>query len=171
MNEEIEIKMLEDEDGEFYTKTHVNAVDGMDEHIENLLQLTDVLGEYINNPQWKTYNVIDTVEKDAMFGSSGFPCSIREIKIGSSEFGNKNVLVMKTIRVNIRNFNHEQKVAQLPNDFMKNTQVFWARGGDNHQPIMVQLNKNGEIIPRLSENDKNKTSDSNWIYAQFTWIE
>lgn len=167
MNEEIEIKMLEDEDGEFYTKTHVNAVDGMD----GLLQLTDVLGEYINDSQWKTYNVVDTVEKDAMFGSSGFPCGTREIEIGSSEFGNKNVLVMKTIRVNIRNFNHEQIVAQLPSDFMKNTQVFWARGGDNHQPIMVQLNKNGEIIPRLSENDKNKTSDSNWIYAQFTWTE
>lgn len=171
MSNEIEIKMLEDENGEFYTKTHISAVDGMEEHIDDLTKLINILSQFVKSPQWETYSVIGTVEKDFMYGASGFHCGVRKIQIGSNDIGNNNTLTIKTVRVNIRNFKNQQKIAQLPTEFMNNTQVFWARGGDNHEPIMVELNKNGDIIPKLSENDKNKEPSANWIYAQFTWIE
>ena len=171
MSNEIEIKMLEDESGEFYTKTHLDAIDGMEEYTESLTQLAHLLGDYITDSKWKSYDTDERLEINKMYSSNGFNCGIRKVILGYSGYGNGNQLNLKTIRVNIKGFKHNQKVAQLPTGFMKQTQVFWARGGDNHQPIMVEVNKNGDIIIKLMKEDQNKTPDNNWIYSQFTWIE
>lgn len=177
MSDEIEIKMAMDKNGnQFYTKSHIDAIDGFENYYQEQLDTADSLASFqanhIQDSGWMDYDVLPTSDKNAMYASSGFKCGIRQIHYvyGNAVTGQRYV-TQKMIKVNIRKFEHDTQIAQLPRGFMKNTQVFWARGGNGYKPIMVQVLNDGKVIPRLMTDDVNKAPSNNWIYGQFEWTE
>ena len=176
MSKNIEIKMASDNGEQFYTRAHVDGLDGFEEYYQNLLTVADNLAsfqaDHIQDTGWMDYDVLPTSDKNAMYAGSGFKCGIRQIHYvyGNAATGQRYV-TQKMIKVNIRNFKHDEQIAQLPTGFMKNTQVFWARGGNGYQPIMIQVMSDGKIVPRLMVQDVNNADNNNWIYAQFEWTE
>ena len=171
----MEVKQLEDDEGnDFYPKTHYKAVEGIERYDDGIIGLTNDLihlaDTMIYDTGWVDYQVLPSANKNVMYAGSGFKCGIREI---THYYGAETVksYSRKMIKVNIRKFKHNEQIAQLPTGFMKNTQVFWARGGNGYQPIMVQAMSDGKIIPRLMVQDVNNADNNNWIYAQFEWTE
>lgn len=172
MSKNIDAIQFRNEDGDYvYAKTHLDAIDGMEEYTEGLTQVAQLLGDYISDSGWQMYDVHEDVTVNSLYSNGGFHCGIREVVLNQYAFGNAVQPRLKMIRVNIRNFSHTQQIAKLPSGFMETTQVFWARGGNGYQPIMVEVSSDGKVIPRFMDEDVNKPSISNWIYAQFTWIE
>lgn len=172
MSKDVDVIQFRNSDGEYvYTKTHLDAIDGIEEYTEGLTQVAQILGDFIFDTGWREYDVHQDVTINSLYSGNGFNCGIREIILNPNAFGNEKQTRIKMIRVNIRNFVHEQQIAQLPIGFMTNTQIFWARGGNGYQPIMVEVRGDGKVNIRLMREDQPKSSDRNWIYAQFTWIE
>lgn len=168
----MEIKQFQDEDGyPFYAKTHMDGIDGMEEYTEGLTQVAQILGDFIFDTGWKDYDTHIDVKKNSLYASDGFHCGIREVILNPSIFGNGNQTRLKMIRVNLRDFVNGQQIAQLPTGFMSNTQVFYSRSGSGKQPIMVELRGDGKVNIYIDKADQSATSFSNWIYAQFTWVE
>ena len=168
----MEIKQFQDEDGyPFYAKTHMDGIDGMEEYTEGLTQVAQILGDFIFDTGWKDYDTHIDVVKNNLYAGDGFHCGIREIILNPSVFGNGNQTRLKMIRVNLRDFVNGQQIAQLPTGFMSNTQVFYSRSGSGKQPIMVELLGDGKVNIYIDKADQSGKSSSNWIYAQFTWIE
>src|SRR5699024_2319184 len=177
MSKPTEFKYPLDENGEpYFAGSHVNAIQGMEEVISNQKEIKDILSsfqaDHIQDTGWIDYDVLPTSDKNAMYASSGFKCGIRQIHYvyGNAATGQRYV-TQKMIKVNIRKFKHNEQIAQLPSGFMKNTQVFWARGGNGYQRIMVQSMSDGKIITRIMVQDVNNADNNNWIYAQFEWTE
>lgn len=168
----MEIKQFQDEDGyPFYAKTHMDGIDGMEEYTEGLTQVAQILGDFIFDTGWQEYDTHIDVEKNSLYASDGFRCGIREVILNPSIFGNGNQTRLKMIRVNLRDFVNGQQIAQLPTGFMSNTQVFYSRSGSGKQPIMVELRGDGKVNIYIDKADQSGKSSSNWIYAQFTWVE
>lgn len=170
----MEIKQFQDEDGyPFYAKTHMDGIDGMEEYTEGLTQVAQILGDFIFDTGWRAYDygAGNGVTIDGLYSSDGFKCGIREIVLNPYAFGNGNKTRIKMIRVNLRNFANGQQVAQLPTGFMNTTQVFYSRSGSGRQPIMVEIRANGAVNVYIDKADQSGSTNSNWIYAQFTWIE
>ena len=168
----MEIKQFQDEDGyPFYAKTHMDGIDGMEEYTEGLTQVAQILGDFIFDTGWKEYDTHIDVVKNNLYADDGFHCGIREIILNPSVFGNGNQTRLKMIRVNLRDFVNGQQIAQLPTGFMSNTQVFYSRSGSGKQPIMVELLGDGKVNIYIDKADQSGKSSSNWIYAQFTWVE
>lgn len=178
MSEGIDIIKLRDETNTpVYAQAHVESVDGID-RIENEIirvdnkyskAINDMQNAAITNTGWLDYQVRGDLDKNKMYSGSGFKCGIKQQIVNASK--KKDQLVMKSLRVNIRGFEHDTQIAQIPKGFSEYTQVFWARGGNGYQPIMVQVQQDGKIIPRIMVEDINNSANSNWIYAQFTWFE
>lgn len=172
MSKDVDVIQFRNSDGEYvYTKTHLDAIDGMEEYTEGLTQVAQILGDFIFDTGWKEYDTHIDVVKNNLYSSDGFRCGIREIILNPSIFGNGNQIRLKMIRVNLRDFVDGQQIAQLPTGFMSNTQVFYSRSGSGKQPIMVELLGSGKVNIYIDKADQSGTSFSNWIYAQFTWIE
>ena len=168
----MEIKQFQDEDGyPFYAKTHMDGIDGMEEYTEGLTQVAQILGDFIFDTGWQEYDTHIDVVKNNVYASDGFRCGIREVILNPSMFGNGNQTRLKMIRVNLRDFVNGQQIAQLPTGFMSNTQVFYSRSGSGKQPIMVELRGDGKVNIYIDKADQSGKSSSNWIYAQFTWVE
>lgn len=168
----MEIKQFQDEDGyPFYAKTHMDGIDGMEEYTEGLTQVAQILGDFIFDTGWQEYDTHIDVVKNNVYASDGFRCGIREVILNPSMFGNGNQTRIKMIRVNLRDFVNGQQIAQLPTGFMSNTQVFYSRSGSGKQPIMVELRGDGKVNIYIDKADQSGKSSSNWIYAQFTWVE
>ena len=168
--------MASDNGEQFYTRAHVDGLDGFEEYYQEQLDTANSLAsfqaDHIQDTGWMDYDVLPTSDKNAMYSGIGFECGVRQIHYvyGNAKTGQRYV-TQKMIRVNIRKFKHSEQIAQLPAGFMKNTQVFWARGRNGYQPIMVQVMNDGKIIPRLMVEDVNNADNNNWIYAQFEWTE
>ena len=172
MSKDVDVIQFRNSDGEYvYTKTHLDAIDGMEEYTEGLIQVAQILGDFIFDTGWKDYDTHIDVVKNNLYAGDGFHCGIREIILNPSVFGNGNQTRLKMIRVNLRDFVNGQQIAQLPTGFMSNTQVFYSRSGSGKQPIMVELLGDGKVNIYIDKADQSGTSFSNWIYAQFTWIE
>lgn len=172
MSKNIDAIQFRNEDGDYvYAKTHLDAIDGMEEYTEGLTQVAQLLGDYIFDTGWKEYDTHIDVVKNNLYAGDGFHCGIREIILNPSVFGNGNQTRLKMIRVNLRDFVNGQQIAQLPTGFMINTQVFYSRSGSGKKPIMVELLGDGKVNIYIDKADQSGTSFSNWIYAQFTWIE
>ena len=168
----MEIKQFQDEDGyPFYAKTHMDGIDGMEEYTEGLTQVAQILGDFIFDTGWQEYDTHIDVVKNNVYASDGFRCGIREVILNQSMFGNENQTRLKMIRVNLRDFVNGQQIAQLPTGFMSTTQTFYSRAGSGKQPIMVELRGDGKVNIYIDKADQSGKSSSNWIYAQFTWVE
>ena len=172
MSKDVDVIQFRNSDGEYvYTKTHLDAIDGMEEYTEGLTQVAQILGDFIFDTGWKEYDTHIDVVKNNVYANDGFRCGIREVILNPSAFGNENQTRIKMIRVNLRDFVNGQQIAQLPTGFMSNTQVFYSRSGSGKQPIMVELLGDGKVNIYIDKADQSGTSFSNWIYAQFTWVE
>ncbi|WP_210146178.1 hypothetical protein [Staphylococcus sp. GDY8P31P] len=172
MSKDVDVIQFRNSDGEYvYTKTHLDAIDGMEEYTEGLTQVAQILGDFIFDTGWKEYDTHIDVVKNNLYTSDGFHCGIREIVLNPSAFGNEKQTRIKMIRVNLRDFVDGQQIAQLPTGFMTKTQVFYSRSGSGKQPIMVEILGSGKVNIYIDKADQSGTSFSNWIYAQFTWIE
>ncbi|MBW0770513.1 hypothetical protein KYJ98_09305 [Mammaliicoccus lentus] len=175
MSKNIEIKMASDNGEQFYTRAHVDGLDGFEEYYQNLLTVADNLAsfqaDHIQDTGWMDYEV-GTDGKNALYASDGFKCGIRQIHYvyGNAKTGQRYV-TQKMIRVNIRNFANGQQVAQLPTGFMNTTQVFYSRSGSGRQPIMVEIRSSGAVNVYIDSADQSGSNFSNWIYAQFEWTE
>lgn len=175
MSKNIEIKMASDNGEQFYTRAHVDGLDGFEEYYQDLLTVTDGLAsfqaDHIQDTGWMDYEV-GTDRKNALYASDGFKCGIRQIHYvyGNAKTGQRYV-TQKMIRVNIRNFSNGQQVAQLPNGFMKYTQTFYSRAGSGRQPILIEIRSSGAVNVYIDSKDQSGDAFSNWIYAQFEWTE
>lgn len=168
--------MASDNGEQFYTRAHVDGLDGFEKYYQDLLTVADNLAsfqaDHIQDTGWMDYDVLPTSDKNAMYSGSGFKCGIRQIHYvyGNAATGQRYV-TQKMIRVNIRNFANGQQVAQLPSGFMKYTQTFYSRAGSGRQPIMVEIRSSGAVNVYIDSADQSGSNDNNWIYAQFEWTE
>ena len=175
MSKNIEIKMASDNGEQFYTRAHVDGLDGFEEYYTDTLELRNSLSDFqanhIQDSGWLDYQV-GTDGKNALYASDGFKCGIRQIHYvyGNAKTGQRYV-TQKMIRVNIRNFANGQQVAQLPSGFMKYTQTFYSRAGSGRQPIMVEIRSSGAVNVYIDSKDQSGDTFNNWIYAQFEWTE
>src|SRR5699024_2223062 len=175
MSKNIEIKMASDNGEQFYTRAHVDGLDGFEEYYTDTLELRNSLSDFqanhIQDSGWLDYQV-GTDGKNALYASDGFKCGIRQIHYvyGNAKTGQRYV-TQKMIRVNIRNFANGQQVAQLPSGFMSTTQTFYSRAGSGRQPIMVEIRSSGAVNVYIDSKDQSGDTFNNWIYAQFEWTE
>lgn len=175
MSKNIEIKMASDNGEQFYTRAHVDGLDGFEEYYTDTLELRNSLSDFqanhIQDSGWLDYQV-GTDGKNALYASDGFKCGIRQIHYvyGNAKTGQRYV-TQKMIRVNIRNFANGQQVAQLPSGFMKYTQSFYSRSGSGRQPILIEIRTSGAVNVYIDSADQSGSNFSNWIYAQFEWTE
>lgn len=64
MSKDVDVIQFRNSDGEYvYTKTHLDAIDGMEEYTEGLTQVAQILGDFIFDTGWKEYDThIDVVK-------------------------------------------------------------------------------------------------------------
>ena len=167
--------MASDNGEQFYTRAHVDGLDGFEEYYTDTLELRNSLSDFqanhIQDSGWLDYEV-GTGYKNVMYSSDGFNCGIRQIQYlyGNPDTGIKYV-TQKMIRVNIRNFANGQQVAQLPSGFMKYTQTFYSRSGSGRQPILIEIRSSGAVNVYIDSSNQSGSNNDNWIYAQFEWTE
>src|SRR5699024_880286 len=117
MSKNIEIKMASDNGEQFYTRAHVDGVDGFEEYYTDTLELRNSLSDFqanhIQDSGWLDYQV-GTGYKNGMYSSDGFNCRIRQIQYlyGNPDTGIKYV-TQKIIRVNIRNLIDDYIINQI----------------------------------------------------------
>ena len=167
--------MASDNGEQFYTRAHVDGLDGFEEYYQEQLDTANSLAsfqaDHIQDTGWIDYEV-GTDGKNALYASDGFKCGIRQIHYvyGNAKTGQRYV-TQKMIRVNIRNFANGQQVAQLPTGFMNTAQVFYSRSASGRQPIMVEVRTSGAVNVYIDSADQSGSNFNNWIYAQFEWTE
>lgn len=131
----------------------------------NAIEIFDLaMGDMVGDTGWIDYQVPPSMKNEAV--KSGFPCSIREVKAGSSMNGSQ--FVIKSIRFNITSIKDGQQIAQLPKGFITNIQTIDAVGSARKAPVSLKLRDSGVVEAFLKEYD---TSKESWIYGQYTWLE
>lgn len=170
----MEIKYSLDENQEkYYAATHKNAVQGIDlDDIENTVNdykninseiesLMNFKKTLIGDTGWVDIQTLPSVDKNSRFGSDGFNCGVREIRIGS--------IRMKSVRFNLSKIPHDAQIAQLPTGFITKNQYFNATTNGNVYPIRIAMETDGKVRTYVNKDDQNR--NDLWIYQQFTWIE
>ena len=167
--------MASDNGEQFYTRAHVDGLDGFEEYYTDTLELRNSLSDFqanhIQDSGWLDYQV-GTGYKNVMYSSDGFKCGIRQIHYvyGNAKTGQRYV-TQKMIRVNIRNFANGQQVAQLPSGFVKEVQRLQISGNGNRLPYTLEMLPDGKVIVFVHTSEQSNSASSNWIYAQFEWTE
>ena len=174
MSKDVDVIQFRNSDGDYvYTKTHLDAIDGMEEYTEGLTQVAQILGDYIQDSGWKTYdyNKENGVEINGNYTSNGFKCGIREISLNPKAFGNENQFKIKMFRINVRNFSNNMQLFQLPIGFIKTSIRFQMSGNGNRHPYIIEANSDGKVMVFVNKDEQSNSSNSNWIYGQYTWVE
>ena len=174
MSKDIDVVQLRDENGEFvYVKTHLDAIDGMEEYTEGLTQVWQYVGNYIYDSGWISYdhNAGSGVQINTRYSSTGFQCGIRETTLNSTKFGNGNKHTTKMIRINVENFTNNMQLFQLPTGFVKEAQRFQMSGSGNRLPYTLEILPDGKVMVYVHTSEQSNSSASNWIYGQYTWME
>ncbi|HJG68239.1 MAG TPA: hypothetical protein K8V14_13065, partial [Staphylococcus ureilyticus] len=74
MSKNIEIKMASDNGEQFYTRAHVDGLDGFEEYYQDLLTVTDGLAsfqaDHIQDTGWMDYEV-GTGGKNTLYSDDG----------------------------------------------------------------------------------------------------
>ena len=167
--------MASDNGEQFYTRAHVDGLDGFEEYYQDLLTVADNLASfqdgYIGDTGWMDYEV-GTDGKNALYASDGFKCGIRQIQYayGNAKTGQRYV-TQKMIRMNLEDFSHGDQVAQIPSGFTNHMQVFMTRSGSLRLPIMIRIYPNGKIFAYVDSVDQSASNAGNRIYGQFEWTE
>lgn len=174
----MEIKYALDENQDkYYAATHKSAVQGIDlDELENTVSsiqnnfkntdsdiesLMNFKKTVIGDTGWVDIQMLPSVDKNSRFGSDGFSCAIREMRVGN--------IRMKSIRLNLSKVPHDVQIAQLPIGFITKNQYFNAATNGNVYPIRIAMETDGRVRTYINKNDQNR--NDLWIYQQFTWIE
>ena len=138
---------------------------------ENIHNLEDAFKGLIGVTGWVSYanNLAPGVKANAMYGSDGLKCELKEVRIGVK--GLTPIVRYKTITYNLRNFKLGEQVAQLPNGFMNKSHAFPAYGNGNMGAYRIEVTKSGAMTIHGGLNDKSLPTSSYWVYGQYTWIE
>ena len=174
MSKDVDVIQFRNSDGEYvYTKTHLDAIDGMEEYTEGLTQVAQILGDFIYDTGWKTYdyNAGSGVKINTRYTTDGFSCGIREIVLNPSMFGNANQIRIKMIRINVENFASGWQLFQLPTGFIGKAQRFQMSGNGNRKPYIIEALSDGKVVAFVHPDESSSSNSSNWIYGQHTWIE
>lgn len=174
MSKNIDTIQFRNEDGDYvYAKTHLDAIDGMEEYTEGLTQVAQLLGNYIFDTGWVPYdyNAGTGVKINTRYSGTGFECGIRESTLNQIEFGNGNAQTTKMIRINAENFTSGMQLFQLPQGFVTNPVRFQMSGSGNRLPYTLEILPDGKVMVFVHPSEQTNSSSSNWIYGQYTWME
>lgn len=131
----------------------------------NAIKIFDLaMGDMVGDTGWIDYQVPPSMKNKAV--KSGFPCSIREVRVGSKM--NEKSFVIKSIRFNIAGIKDGQQIAQLPIGFITKIQTVDIVGSSRKAPVSLKLRDTGVVEASFKEYD---TSKESWIYGQYTWLE
>ena len=174
MSKNIDTIQFRNEDGDYvYAKTHLDAIDGMEEYTEGLTQVAQLLGDYIFDTGWISYdyNAGSGVEINTNYTDTGFQCGIRETTLNQFEFGNGIKNTTKMIRINVKNFTNGMQLFQLPTGFVNKAVRFSMAGNGYRLPYTIEILPDGKVKAFVHPSEQDKPSTSNWIYGQYTWME
>ncbi|WP_204174268.1 hypothetical protein [Staphylococcus sp. GDY8P19P] len=193
---EINHRYLKDNDNDiFFPITHIDAVQGIDQEstdnaltdmndkisqintlIDNanktiaeqkkIIESLDVtLNDIIGDTGWVEISVPPDNKNTAQ--SSGFKCSVREVRAGNTSVGKH--FVVRSIRLNVGGIiGASMQIAKLPIGFITDNQSFIARGYGYRHPITIECLSDGKVTAYVHPDDQTKT---NWVYQEFTWLE
>lgn len=174
MSKDIDVVQLRDENGEFvYVKTHLDAIDGMEEYTEGLTWSVQFMGNYIFDTGWVPfdYNAGSELKINTRYTGTGFQCGIRETTLNSIEFGNGNKHTTKMIRINAENFTSGMQLFQLPAGFVSEAVRFQMSGSGHRLPYTLEILPDGKVMVFVHPSEQDNSASSNWIYGQYTWME
>ncbi|MEB6233803.1 BppU family phage baseplate upper protein [Mammaliicoccus sciuri] len=110
---------------------------------------------------WINFNLINgALSNTAYTSDNGFKCSYRTIVSGSE--------TKRIVRINGTNLAHNQVIAQLPANFVKNTQAFPVRVPAGAYTGYVVFRTSGEVTFVLS-GDRSAWNDTGYAYGECSW--
>ena len=95
-------------------------------------------------------------------GDNGFDCAYRTITTGNN--------IKKAVRINGSNLTHNQVIAQLPANFVKNTQAFPVRVPAGDYTGYVIFRTSGDVTFVLS-GDRSTWLDTGYAYGECSWTD
>ena len=119
------------------------------------------LGDMVGDTGWIDYQVHPNNTKNYI--STGYPCAIREVRVGNSLI--PHYFVVRSIRINIGKIKHNTVIAQLPQGFTKDTVSFVLRSTGSKTPIEISIEKDNSVKAFLYGNDSDL-----WAYGEYTWL-
>lgn len=174
MSKDVDVVQLRDENGEFvYAKTHLDAIDGMEEYTEGLTQVWQFVGNYIFDTGWIAYdyNAGSELKINTRYSGTGFQCGIRETTLNSGAFGNGSIHSTKMIRINAENFVSGMQLFQLPTGFVNKAVRFQMSGSGHRLPYTLEILPDGKVMVFVHPSEQDNSAATNWIYGQYTWME
>ena len=112
---------------------------------------------------WINFNLINGALSNTAYKSdNGFECSYRTIVTGSE--------TKRIVRINGSNLTHNQVIAQLPSNFVKNTQAFPVRVPAGDFTGYVIFRTSGDVTFVLS-GDRSAWLDTGYAYGECSWTD
>ena len=112
---------------------------------------------------WINFNLINGALSNTAYKSdNGFECSYRTIVTGSE--------TKRIVRINGSNLTHNQVIAQLPSNFVKNTQAFPVRVPAGDYTGYVIFRTSGDVTFVLS-GDRSAWLDTGYAYGECSWTD
>ena len=112
---------------------------------------------------WIKFNLINGASSNTAYKSdNGFECSYRTIVTGSE--------TKRIVRINGTNLTHNQVIAQLPANFVKNTQAFPVRVPAGDYTGYVIFRTSGDVTFVLS-GDRSAWLDTGYAYGECSWTD
>ena len=112
---------------------------------------------------WVTFDLINGASSNTAYKSdNGFECSYRTIVTGSE--------TKRIVRINGSNLTHNQVIAQLPSNFVKNTQAFPVRVPAGDFTGYVIFRTSGDVTFVLS-GDRSAWLDTGYAYGECSWTD
>lgn len=115
---------------------------------------------------WVPYNTANGVIANQNFkaaGENGFDCSYRVVT--------QQGVTTKYLRVNMTKFTHDLVVAQLPVNFTKNSQNFYARTSVAWHAIIMRLLPDGKLSAYVKSDDRAAWPADGYVYQEFSWTD
>lgn len=173
MSKDVDAIQFRNDEGEYvYAKSHLDAIDGMEEYTESLTWSIQFMGDYILDSGWIPfdYNAGTGVKVNTRY-KDGFQCAIRDTTFNPLKFGNGNYQVIKMIRINAENFSSGMQLFQLPIGFVSKPVRFQMSGNGHRLPYTLEILTDGKVMVFVHPSEQSYSDASNWIYGQYTWIE
>ena len=174
MSKDVDAIQFRNDEGEYvYAKTHLDAIDGIENYLEALTWSVQFMGDYIEDSGWIPfdYNAGIGVKVNTRYTGTGFQCAIRDTTFNPVKFGNGNYQVTKMIRINAENFSSGMQLFQLPIGFVTKPVRFQMSGSGHRLPYTLEILTDGKVMVFVHPSEQTNPDSSNWIYGQYTWIE
>ncbi|MCQ9288719.1 hypothetical protein NQ035_07535 [Staphylococcus gallinarum] len=154
MDNPTEIKYPFDDYGEpYYAATHFKAIQNIEDILKDStdwIEFTPLSGK--PNTEFKAE------------GDNGFNCSYREINV-------LGIVKIKSVRINLSNIQNGMTIANLPENFVSESQSWPIRTPNTHLPAIVSLRPNGKLTLVFNKQDTETWTETDYIYGSHTWIE